>query len=130
MSEKKLTSTTPFAGEAIIRFRVYPKVMDNILFTLMVLEADDIPWFGGATACGPETWNVWEQVSQGKTIAITDKKTGVATTLDSEKMMQGIRLWIENGEGHCDGWDIHFKFEKTAADHIVQYALFGEVKYE
>lgn len=120
----------PFEGDAVIHFRVWPNTMDNILFTFLKLGGDDIPWLGGATVCGFDDKKDWEQVSQGKTMAILDKKTGCTSYLDSENLMQGIRLWIEHGEGTCDGWDIRFKYDKVAADHIVQYALFGEVRYE
>lgn len=121
----------PFEGEAITRFRVYPTEMDNILFAFCVLGQNDKRWAEWCSIPGHrEETHYWELVSKGETLCVYDRVTGVTHNIDSEKVMQGIRMWIESGEGTITNGSIDIRFDETRADHIVQYAVFGEVKYE
>lgn len=121
----------PFEGEAVTRFRVYPTAMDNILFTFCVLGEKEKRWWEKTFV--PACHNVkhyWELVSKGKTLCVIDKATGNTHHIDSENLMQGIRMWIESGEGTITNGSIDIRYDETRADHIVQYAIFGRVKYE
>ena len=130
MSKEKLTSSIPFEGEAIIPFRVYPRGMDNLLFAFCILGHSDDRWSGDTAVSGYEDEHYWEGVSAGKTMTIVDKATGCTNYLDSEKLMQGIRRWIEAGEGSFNDGTLVLGINEVIANRIVQYALFEEVRYE
>lgn len=130
MSENKLKPTFPFEGEAIIPFRVYPRAMDNLLFAFCILGHSDDRWAGDTAVSGYEDEHYWEEVSTGKTMTIVDKVTGCTHYLDTEKLMQGIRLWIEKRFGTFQEGKIVLKMDEVIADQIIQYALFEEVRYE
>ena len=55
--------------------------------------------------------------------------------LDLDKFLAGFKLWLENGYGNCDVVDASDgsvdcgEIDGTAADEIVQYALFGNVMF-
>ena len=121
----------PFEGEAVTRFRVYPVDMNNILFTFCVLGHSDTRWAERTfvPGCHNET-HYWELVSQGKTLCVYDKETGNSHHIDSESLMQGIRMWIESGEGTITNGRIDIRYDEVRADRIVQYAVFGRVMYE
>lgn len=130
MYKKKLTGLIPFEGEAIARFRVYPVQMDNLLFSFCILGSQTIEWVEDTAVIGSCNSHYWEEVSQGATLTIYDKVACCVNHLDSEKLMQGIRLWIESGEGDIKNGKIEVVHDEIIADRIVQYALFGEVRYE
>lgn len=130
MSKEKLTCSIPFEGEAITRFRVYPKQMDNLLFTFCILGHRDHRWAGDTAVHGSSNPHYWEEVSQGATMTVYDKIAGCVHHIDSEKLMQGVRRWIESGEGNIHNGQIEVDYDEAIADSIVQYALFEEVRYE
>lgn len=120
----------PFEGEAIIPFRVYPRGMSNLLFAFCVMGKNENGWAGDTAVSGCKDEHYWEEVSAGKTMTIVDRKTGCMNYLDSEKLMQGIRRWIEKGEGTFADGKIVLGLNPFIADRIIQYALFEEVRYE
>lgn len=130
MSKEKLTSSIPFEGEAIARFRVYPVQMNNLLFSFCILGSQTIEWAGDTAVSGSSNPRYWEEVSQGATMTIYDKVAGCVNHLDIEKLMQGIRRWIESGEGDIKNGKIEVVHDEMIADRIIQYALFEEVRYE
>ena len=126
-----MVKQNPFEGEAVTRFRVYPSEMDNIIFTFCVLNDKEGRWADKTFVSGCRNdKHYWEMVSRGKTLCVRDKVTGHTHRIDSEKLMQGIRMWIESGEGTLTNGSIDLRFDESRADRIVQYAVFGEVKYE
>lgn len=80
-----------------------------------------------------------EQISRGGKLAIwLDEPFEVDKTcymLDRDKFLAGFKLWLENGCGNCDVVDASDgsvdcgEIDGTAADEIVQYALFGNVVF-
>lgn len=120
----------PFEGEAVSRFRVYPTAMDNILFTFCVLGKKEGGWAERTFVPGINETHYWELVSKGNTLCVYDRVSGNTHHIDSESLMQGIRMWIESGEGTITNGSIDIRYDETRADHIVQYAIFGRVKYE
>ena len=130
MQTKTSKCSTPFEGEAIIPFKVYPRGMDNLLFAFCVMGENDSRWAGEISVSGSDDPYYWEQVSAGKTMVIVDKNTGCTHHLDSEKMMQGIRRWIEHGFGTFQEGKVVLGLNESVADKIVQFALFEEVRYE
>lgn len=129
MQTKISRNTTPFEGEAIIPFKVYPRGMDNLLFAFCVMGDSDDRWAEKVVVPGSDTKHYWEEVSFGKILTIRDKNTGCTNCLDSEKLMQGIRRWIEAGEGTFSDGKLVLGLNPAVADRIVQYALFEEVRY-
>jgi hypothetical protein len=80
-----------------------------------------------------------EQISRGGKLAVwlyepfEEDKT--CYLLDLDKFLAGFKLWLENGCGNCDVVDASDgsvdcgEIDGTAADEIVQYALFGNVVF-
>ena len=79
-----------------------------------------------------------EQISRGKLAVWLDEPFEEDKTcylLDLDKFLAGFKLWLENGCGNCDVVDASDgsvdcgEIDGTAADEIVQYALFGNVVF-
>ena len=119
-----------FEGEATARFRVFPVQIDNLLFSFCILGSEVIEWADQIAVKGTDNPHYWQEVSKGATMVIHDKFSDCMNYLDTEKLMQGIRRWIENGEGSIKNGKIEVEHDETVADRIVQYALFEEVRYE
>lgn len=130
MQTKTSRNIILFEGEAIIQFRVYARGMDNLLFAFCVMGESDSRWAGEISVSGSDNPQYWKEVSAGKTMLIVDKNTGCTHYLDSEKMMQGIRRWIEKGFGTLQNCKVVLEPNEAIADKIVQLALFEEVRYE
>ena len=130
MQTKISKSSIAFDGEAIVPFRVYKRGMDNLMFAFCVMGESEDRWADRITVPGTEAEHYWEEVSCGKIMTIRDKNTGCTNCLDSEKLMQGIRRWIEAGEVTFSDGKLVLGLNPVVADRIVQYALFEEVRYE
>ena len=77
-----------------------------------------------------------EQIARGGQLKLYDQEEDEVYTLDSEKLLNGIKLYAQNPVGcNClDMVDGHLEIDFCNADAIVcdaiiQYALFGEVVY-
>lgn len=75
-----------------------------------------------------------EQISRGGALTLYDAESSDKWTLDLEKFLNGVKLWLQNGgdrygalqkDGTLDTGEI----DGEMADMIVQYALFGEIVY-
>lgn len=119
-----------FEGEAVVKFRLTQTEIDNILFAFCVLGHSRSRWAERTFVPGYKGTHHWELVSQGKTLCIYDQEKGSTHHLDIEKVMQGIRLWLEVGDGTLTNGGVDVRFDEDCADKIVQYGLFGEVRYE
>jgi len=75
-----------------------------------------------------------EQISHGGALTLYDAENGDKWTLDLEKFLSGVKLWIQNGDDRYgalqgDGTLDTGEIDGEMADMIVQYALFGEVVF-
>lgn len=64
-----------------------------------------------------------EALTNGWALRFTDTIEDTPYKLTKEKLLKGIALAVKNGYAELDNID------SVAADCIVQYALFGEVRY-
>lgn len=122
-----------FTGTAEIRFQLTPIQVDHILFALTVMwEVDEEnPWYEGIWVDGKiKGQYVFQEVGFGGTVCFKERSTGNVHQLNGEKLMNGVAMWlnrdIEFGKVDCNRiWQ-----NPEIANRIVQYALFGRVKYE
>lgn len=77
-----------------------------------------------------------EQIARGGQLLIHDMEEEETYTLDKEKFLKGIELWVKNPVGcNClEQKDGKLVFDTCNADAVVcdaiiQYALFGDVIY-
>lgn len=75
-----------------------------------------------------------EQISRGGTLTLYDAESSDKWTLDLEKFLNGVKLWLQNGDDRYgalqgDGTLDTGEIDGEMADMIVQYALFGEVVF-
>lgn len=113
-------------------FEVSPEDIDDILSTAFnggisywCSEAEPVDGIFGHSAS--------EQIARGGTLKLYDCESSDTYELNLEKMLRGIRLWVENEQdeyGVLDGNELDCSnVDATAADAMVQYALFGEIIY-
>ena len=83
-----------------------------------------------------------QQISRGGQLLLHDFEKDKTCMLDKEKFLNGIRLYISNGNTYCleilrgnygiptgkDKLDT-CRLDAGMADCIIQYALFGEIVY-
>lgn len=116
---------------ARIEVNIRKEDMDSILFSALnaggvSLWADKI-WASG----GKLGERVCEQIGLGGKVLIHDRIGGETYSLTPEKFEKGVRLYLEEGchvrveDGHLVSEDVTM----IDADCIVQFALFGEVRY-
>lgn len=84
-----------------------------------------------------------KRVSRGGELELHNMKNNMTYTLTKENFINGIKLFMKNtqkpmiycfwchafGEGNVLRFDIEY-VRKKEADMIIQYALFGKIKYE
>lgn len=75
-----------------------------------------------------------EQISRGGALTLYDAESSDKWTLDLEKFLNGVKLWLQNGDDRYgalqgDGTLDTGEIDGEMADMIVQYALFGEVVF-
>lgn len=117
------------SGEATIRFRMSQTNIHNLMFNFIMVGSSQANWVGIIKAKGNMVADhVYREVGSGGTILITDKISGGTHELDLEKLMQGIRMYLENDVILCPSLG-NICMNADAADMIVQYALFEEVRY-
>lgn len=72
-----------------------------------------------------------EQISRGGSLMFYDEESTNGHLLTLGKFLNGVKLYYENGydleirNGHIDLSNI----DENDADYIIQFALFGEVRY-
>lgn len=75
-----------------------------------------------------------DQISRGGKLILHDAESSDKWELDLEKFLNGVKLWLENGDdryhalqkgGTLDTCEI----DGEMANMIVQYAIFGEVRF-
>ena len=72
-----------------------------------------------------------DQISRGGSLMLYDAETDEKWELTLEKLLTGIKMYVENGGSSCV-WDEAIDtstIDGLAADCIVQYGLFGELVF-
>lgn len=75
-----------------------------------------------------------DQISRGGKLILHDAESSDKWELDLEKFLNGMKLWVQNGDDNYgavqkDGTVDTCQIDAEMADLIVQYALFGEVVF-
>lgn len=75
-----------------------------------------------------------DQISRGGKLILHDAESSDKWELDLEKFLNGVKLWVQNGDDaygavQRDGTVDTCQIDAEMADLIVQYALFGEVVF-
>lgn len=118
----------PDTGESICKQDV-----DDILYTAFnaggISKWADLIWVSEISERKFGT-RVYEHIGLGGTVLIHDRRDDRCHLLDEQKLMRGIRLYIEEGkEAISDGHLVKIA-DVNDADAIVQLALFEEVRYQ
>ena len=116
---------------ARIEVNIRKEDMDSILFSAFNAGGISL-WADKIWASGRKLGErVCEQVGLGGRVLIHDRIGGETYGLTPEKFEKGVRLYLEEGchvrveDGHLVPEDVTM----IDADCIVQFALFGEVRY-
>lgn len=128
MSEKK------FTVRAEIEVSLTQQDIDDIM--VAALEGGINYWVCEAEVVEEKRRGDWghEQIARGGALILHDAESSDKWELNLEKFLNGVKLWIQNGddEYHAlqkDGTLDVCKIDAGMADMIVQYALFGEVVF-
>lgn len=75
-----------------------------------------------------------DQISRGGKLILHDAESNDKWELDLEKFLNGMKLWVQNGDDNYgavqkDGTVDTCQIDAEMADLIVQYALFGGVVF-
>ena len=123
--KKKMFVVFPETGESICKQDV-----DDILYT--AFNAGGISKWADKILASERKFGtrVYEHIGLGGTVLIHDCKDDRYHLFDGEKLMKGIRLYIEDGmESISQGHLVKF-VDVNDADAIVQLGLFEEVRYQ
>lgn len=120
-----------YSVSAVINFVVSDEDIDDIMSA--ALDGGITYWCCKAEVVGEYLGEyASEQISRGGTLRLYDVEDGTVSELTLDKLLNGLRLWIENERafelteagrldvGHIDAF---------AADAIIQYALFNDVVF-
>lgn len=126
------TARNPFRLNVSIEVEVTQEDIDDIMCA--ALEGGICYWCGGTEVVGKYLGEYGhEQISRGGILRLHDSEEDKTYELNRDKFMQGLKMFIENGNG--DLVNIKNKridpadFDSECADSIIQYAVFGELVY-
>lgn len=116
---------------AVINFVVSDEDIDDIMSA--ALDGGITYWCCKAEVVGEYLGEyASEQISRGGTLRLYDIEDSTVSELTLDKLLNGLRLWIENERtfeltdaGRLDVGHI----DAIAADTIIQYALFNDVVF-
>lgn len=108
--------------------------IDDIMVS--ALEGGINYWCGEAEVIDEKRVADWghEQIARGGVLILHDAESDDKWELDREKFLNGVKLWIQNGDDQYhalqkDGTLDCCEIDGEMADLIIQYALFGEVVF-
>ena len=121
------------ATVAEVRARLTQEDIDDIM--VGALEGGINYWCREAEVVGEYLGEyASEQISRGGALTLYDAESSDKWTLDLEKFLNGVKLWLQNGDDRYgalqrDGALDTGEIDGEMADMIVQYAIFGEVQF-
>ena len=129
--EKNPNEGKKYGFSAAISFVVSTEDIDDIMSA--ALDGGITYWCGRTEVVGDYLGEyASDQISRGGALKLHDIEGDGVFDLTLDKFLVGLRLWIENERafsltdaGRLDITEI----DATAADAIVQYALFNEIVY-
>jgi len=126
------TKRTSFELNISFYVEITQEDIDDIMCA--ALEDGICYWCGRAEVVGDYLAEyAHEQVSRGGTLRLHDSENADVYELDRDKFLQGLRMFIERGNGdlvsiknnRIDSAD----FDSECADSVIQYALFAQIIY-
>lgn len=121
----------------VVRPEIEAKLTDQDIDDIMVgaLEGGINYWCREAEVVGDYLGEyASDQISRGGKLILHDAESNDKWELDLEKFLNGVKLWLQNGDDQYhalqkDGTIDCCEIDGEMADLIVQYALFGEVVF-
>lgn len=128
MSEKK------FIVRDEVEINLTQQDIDDIMVS--ALEGGITSWCCKAEVIEEKRCGDWghEQIARGGALILHDAESDKQWRLTLEKFLNGVKLWIQNGDDQygalqSDGTLDICAIDSDMADMIVQYAIFGEVMF-
>ena len=123
-----------FEIEVQIHVHVTGQDIDDIMSS--ALDSGITYWCREAEVVGGEYLGEYasEQISRGGSLMLYDAESSDKWELTREKFLNGVKLWIQNGDDQYnalqqDGTLDTGEIDADMADLIVQYALFGKLVF-
>lgn len=121
----------------VVRPEIEAKLTDQDIDDIMVgaLEGGINYWCREAEVVGDYLGEyASDQISRGGKLILHDAESNDKWELDLEKFLNGVKLWLQNGDDQYhalqkDGTIDCCEIDGEMADLIVQYAIFGEVVF-
>ena len=121
-----------------VAVQIHVKLTTENIDDIMVsaLEGGICYWASEAEVVEEKRCADWghEQIARGGALIIHNAESDDKWELTLEKFLNGVKLWIQNGEDQYhalqkDGTLDTCVIDGEMADLIIQYALFGEVVF-
>ncbi len=123
-----------FEVKAEIAVKLTQENIDDIM--VGALEGGINYWCCEAEVVEEKRCSDWghEQIARDGALILHDAKSDDKWELNLEKFLNGVKLWIQNGDDQYhalqkDGTLDTCQIDAEMADLIIQYALFGEVVF-
>lgn len=122
-----------FEIEVIKKLKITQEEIDDIM--VCALEGGINYWVNKAEVVGEYLGEfASDQISRGGTLRLYDYEAEAWYELTLDKFLNGIQKWYEDGYDRYnavqnDGTLDCCNIDASAADSIVQYAIFGEIIY-
>lgn len=114
--------------------KVTQEDIDDIMCS--ALEGGICYWASEAEVVEEKRCADWghEQIARGGALILHDAESSDKWELTLEKFLNGVKLWLQNGDDRYgalqnDGTLDTCEIDGEMADMIVQYAIFGEVRF-
>lgn len=129
-----MSNEKKFEVQADIKVIITQEDIDDIM--VGALEGGITYWCCEAEVVEEKRCGDWghEQIARGGALILHDAESDDKWELNLEKFLNGVKLWIQNGDDRYhalqkDGTLDTCEIDGEMADLIVQYALFGEVVF-
>ena len=129
-----MNKTEKFEVKAEINVTLTQEDIDDIMCS--ALEGGICYWASEAEVVEEKRCADWghEQIARGGALILYDAESSDKWELNLEKFLNGVKLWIQNGDDQYhalqkDGTLDCCEIDGEMADLIIQYALFGEVVF-
>lgn len=122
-----------FDGHAKCSFKITDTQVNNIMFSFLVLGvlSGKVNWVETTEVYGePKMKQMWQELPGRGVLLIHDKCTGDTHSFSLLNLLKGVGKLIEKGHGYLKDGYISLGYCPDIANRIVQYGIFGEVRYE
>lgn len=120
-------------GEVKTSFKITDIQANNIMFSFLVIgmNSEVVNWVEKVELITkPNKTEIWQELPDHGILLIHDRETGEAYSFTILNLKQGIEKLLEEGLGYLNDGYFRLGFRADLANRIVQYGIFGEVRYE